>query len=238
MFDKRKFWRNLTRIHKWTALIIGVQIILWTASGVVMSFFNIEDVRGNHIAQEAQYPIDLDMQILSSSTLMTHDDDEVYSTKLRSVVGAPVYEITRGDGLSYIDALNGETWNGVTKDKIEQAAQFYYKGSGNINSVLKLETAPLEYRSILPVWQVSFEDKYKTRLYLNANTADLAAVRTRLWRFYDFMWMLHIMDYKTRDNFNTWWLKIMAFCALLFSLSGAGLVTHRIFLRPRPKNRP
>jgi len=51
------------------------------------------------------------------------------------------------------------------------------------------------------------------------------------------MWMLHIMDYETRDNFNSWWLRLAAFLALLFAISGLALVVQRIFLRPRPKRR-
>jgi len=45
------------------------------------------------------------------------------------------------------------------------------------------------------------------------------------------------MDYKTRDNFNSWWLRLAAFLALLFSISGLMLVVHRIFFRPRPKRK-
>jgi hypothetical protein len=52
---------------------------------------------------------------------------------------------------------------------------------------------------------------------------------------FDFMWMLHIMDYDDRDDINNWWLVVLSFCALLFALSGAALVVHRVFLRPRAK---
>jgi hypothetical protein len=83
------------------------------------------------------------------------------------------------------------------------------------------------------VWQVQFDDKTKTRLYINADTAELMNVRTRLWRAFDFMWMLHIMDYKGRDDINNWWLWLAALMASLFALSGLGLVVHRIILRPR-----
>ena len=62
-----------------------------------------------------------------------------------------------------------------------------------------------------PFGRCNFDDKPKTRLYLDADTAELRAVRTKLWRVYDFMWMLHIMDYKTRDNFNSWWLGLPRF---------------------------
>lgn len=36
------------RIHKWIALIVGIQIMLWIAGGLVMSAIPIETVRGEH----------------------------------------------------------------------------------------------------------------------------------------------------------------------------------------------
>ena len=36
------------RIHKWVALVVGLQIVLWIAGGLVMSVLPIEQVRGEH----------------------------------------------------------------------------------------------------------------------------------------------------------------------------------------------
>ena len=36
------------RIHKWLALLVGIQIILWIAGGVVMSVLPLREVRGEH----------------------------------------------------------------------------------------------------------------------------------------------------------------------------------------------
>ena len=133
-----------------------------------------------------------------------------------------------------INARTGVAWLPVGEDSIKLAAERYYKGQGEIAAIKRLTDAPIEYRRSVPVWQVQFDDKPKTRLYLDAETAELRAVRTRLWRVYDFMWMLHIMDYKSRTNFNTWWLRLSAFLALLFAINGLFLVAHRVFLRPKP----
>lgn len=40
--------RWAVRVHKWLALIVGVQIILWIAGGVVMSVLPLAEVRGEH----------------------------------------------------------------------------------------------------------------------------------------------------------------------------------------------
>ena len=38
------------------------------------------------------------------------------------------------------------------------------------------------------------------------DTGEIAARRTAWWRFYDFMWGLHIMDLQTREDAHNPWL--------------------------------
>lgn len=38
-----------SRLHKWLALIIGFQLILWFSSGALMSFLSIDKVHGDHL---------------------------------------------------------------------------------------------------------------------------------------------------------------------------------------------
>ena len=59
--------------------------------------------------------------------------------------------------------------------------------------------------------------------------------RTDNWRLFDFVWMLHIMDYTERSNFNNPLLISFSAAALLFTVSGIVLLWQRF--RPR-KRRP
>ena len=36
------------RVHRWMGLLVGVQVLLWIAGGVVMSVLPIEEVRSEH----------------------------------------------------------------------------------------------------------------------------------------------------------------------------------------------
>ncbi|MEP1229904.1 MAG: PepSY domain-containing protein, partial [Litorimonas sp.] len=121
----------------------------------------------------------------------------------------------------------------LDKGAIGAMAARFYKGDGTMISLEKLSETPREYQGPHPVWQAQYNDRAKTRLYINAQTGQLATVRTRLWRVFDFMWRLHIMDITGEDSFNTWWLRLTSFLALLFALTGIGLLWHRIVLRPR-----
>ena len=229
---KRDFWKYLTRLHKWAGLVLAIQILLWVASGLFMTLFPIDDVRGSHLAEETKWSLS-DTQIVPIELIMTTYEGELTGASLISIAGEPAYALIGDKGTQLVNAKTGEAWEPIGEKRIKLAAERYYKGQGAITKITKLTEAPNEYRRPPPVWQVQFDDKSKTRLYLDADTAQLRAVRTRLWRVYDFMWMLHIMDYKTRDNFNSWWVRLTAFLALLFVMSGMLLVLHRVFLRPK-----
>ena len=48
------------------------------------------------------------------------------------------------------------------------------------------------------------------------------------WRFFDFFWMLHIMDYKERENFNNPLLITVSIFALFTVLAGLLLLVLRL----------
>lgn len=230
---KRDFWKYLTRAHKWAGLVLGLQILLWFASGLFMALFPIDEVRGSHLAEKAAWSLS-DVTVIPIEIAMTAYDGNLTGASLTSIAGEPAYALIGDKGTQLLNARTGAAWEPISAGSIRVAANKYYKGDGEIASLIRLTEAPKEYRRSPPVWQVQYDDGPKTRLYLDAETAELRAVRTRLWRVYDFMWMLHIMDYKTRDNFNSWWLRLAAFLALLFAVSGLLLVAHRLFLKPKP----
>lgn len=236
MIAKHKIWRTLTRVHKWAGLIIGIQIILWFASGLFMSFFNIDTVHGDLMALKKKFPLVAEQTVSAQDAISHYGGDELHTVHLFSAFGAPVWQIDGPTGRVYVDGKSGEKWQGLPVEKIREAAGHYYIGEGQIDTITQLDTAPSEFRGgPVPVWQLKYDDKAKTRLYISPQTGELIRTRTRLWRTFDFMWMLHVMGYPDRDNINAWWLVLAALCGLLFSLTGVALVVHRVFLRPRAK---
>ncbi|MBL4870850.1 MAG: PepSY domain-containing protein [Robiginitomaculum sp.] len=250
MVAKHKFWRILTRIHKWAGLVLGIQIVVWFASGFFMSFFNIDKVHGDHMATKHAWTLNMEQTAPFSEVynLYAENQRELYchpmqrnaclvrnlnGVHLRSALGTPVWEFDNGVDKTYISGNPAKIWTGLSEGLITAAAGRYYLGDADINTVVLFDKAPKDFRKQSPIWQVTYDDNAATRLYISPITGELVNVRTRLWRAFDFMWMLHIMDYKERDNINLWWLKLLSFCALLFALSGVALVTHRMFLRPK-----
>jgi len=226
--------KYLTRIHKWAGLVLAVQIVLWFGSGFFMTLFPINDVRGRHIAQDVQLSL-TDKSLLPIEIAMTAYEGTLDGAQLVSIAGQPAYILSGDNGEQILNAKTGGQILELDQAAITQMATRFYKGEGQMISLVKLSETPREYQGPHPVWLAQYDDGAKTRLYINAQTGQLATVRTRLWRVFDFMWRLHIMDITGEDSFNTWWLRLASGLALLFALTGVGLLWHRIVIRPKAK---
>ena len=87
----------------------------------------------------------------------------------------------------------------------------------------------------LPVWQVNFDDSRHTTVYVSPQTGAVVGRRNSIWRVYDFFWMLHIMDYSERDNFNNPLLVTAAVIGWLLATSGLWLVVTWLMRKRRRK---
>lgn len=142
-----------------------------------MSFFDIDTVRRTHIAEKISFPVDM----ASVKPLSNIYAERVNTATLKGIAGgSAVYVINGGEGTRHLDASTGDTWMGMAETEIRIAAASYYTGDTLPISLKYIGQAPIEYRGMLPVWQVTYDDGPKTRLYLDAQTGELKAVRTQL----------------------------------------------------------
>lgn len=75
-----------------------------------------------------------------------------------------------------------------------------------------------------PVWRVDFDDADATTVYVSARSGKVLEHRNSTWRLFDFFWMLHIMDYAERTNFNNPLLVSSVIGGLWMALSGVWLL--------------
>ena len=87
------------------------------------------------------------------------------------------------------------------------------------------DAAPLDLRRPRPSWQASYSDG--THIYIDADTGEVLALRTRFWRAYDFMWGLHIMDPRTREDTSNVLLWVFGGIALVSCTLGSVLLFRR-----------
>ncbi len=207
--------RNFLRWHIWLGWLIGVPLIIWTASGLLMVAQPIENVRGNHLRAEqpALAPITPVAPVLEGR--------KAKSLTLQQNMQGPFWVITYADGgKRRADAATGELLPPFAAAGASALAIAARSDDSAIKSVQRFaaDQAPLDLRRDRPSWQVIFEDD--ARFYIDADTGELLAVRTEFWRAFDFMWGLHIMDLQTREDTSHPILIGSAAIALLGSILG------------------
>ena len=102
-----------------------------------------------------------------------------------------------------LSARTGDPWP-VDEAEARDIARRDQPGAPAVTSSERLErSAPVEYRGRpLPAWSVELADPDRTRVYVDAHTGEVTARRNGTWRTYDFLWGLHIMDYREHEDFR------------------------------------
>ena len=226
-----------SRIHRWLALIIGAQLLIWFASGVIMSFLPIEKVRGEHLVdREAVMTIPPGSSFADPAMISASAGSSVEAINWHMMGGRAVAEVTTAKGIKLFDAATGEPVPPVGATQAIAIAKAAWKSESEPNARASRVTAESpEYRAALPAWRVAFADPDTTSIFIAADTGRITAVRTGTWRLYDFFWSLHIMDWKNHENFNTWWLLAFAVGGLILGLAGTILLFIRWPFRRKRK---
>lgn len=221
-------------MHKWLALIIGAQLLIWFASGVIMSFLPIEKVRGEHLVDRQRVvalPTGIDLSRLNAVIGKTN---AVHVTMIDGRVVARV-ELPDDSNVLF-DVATGQKMPPLDGAAVERMVRSAWLGDKTVEAtVQKVTSESTEYRGALPAWRVTMSDPENTRVYVEANTGRIAAVRNGTWRLYDFFWGLHIMDWKNHENFNTPWLLAFAVGGLILGIAGTILLFIRWPFRRKRK---
>ena len=91
----------------------------------------------------------------------------------------------------------------------------------------RVEKETAEYRGALPAWRVQFRE-HGLAVYVAQNTGAVTARRSDLWRTYDTLWALHIMDWRDHENFHHPLIILTAALTLISTLAGLILLPFRI----------
>jgi hypothetical protein len=226
-------------MHKWLALFIGAQLLIWFASGVLMSFLPIEKVRGEHLVdRKAFQPIPAATNFVTPARLIDSAGAPVEAISWHMLGNRPVAELKTAQGLQLFDATTGAAVPPVAGDQAKAIAINAWRGSSKPSATATRVTEETpEYRDDLPAWRVAFADPDHTAVYVVEGNGRIAAVRTGTWRLYDFFWGLHIMDWKNHENFNTPWLLGFALGGLVLGIFGTILLFMRWPFRRRRRAR-
>ena len=212
---------RLRRWHVWLGWLVGLPMLFWTVSGLVMVAKPIEEVRGEDLISQTQ-------AISLSGNLVAP-----------RIEGRPVKALTlapRAEGQRWqIEFMDGEKRladpaTGALLPRLGAAdavreLSARYAGTAKIVSTHRVgaDAPPLELRRAMNGWRVEMDDG--AHFYVDGGSGEIIARRTRWWRFYDFMWGLHIMDLQGREDTNNPWV-------VSFAILSLGMVLLALTLLP------
>ncbi|PWG01979.1 PepSY domain-containing protein [Sphingosinicella humi] len=225
----------IRRTHKWLALFVGIQVVLWTLTGFYMVTVHIDYIHGDHLVRApAVSPFELDQLIEAPRVVATHPHAE--EVKLQRLLGQPVWRVRSADGAFLVDAATGKKLPPLTEERVHQVARRIYTGDPTIVSSRLLTEAPMEMQTAKPpFWQIEFKGWNRPTLYISPATGELISRRHNLWRVFDFAWMIHIMDYENRTDVNNPLLRVATWSAVFMAISGAWLLLWSFPRRKRKK---
>ncbi len=218
---RQQIMLKFAKWHIWLGWLVGVPVLMWTVTGLIMVWHPIEYVRGNHL--RAEMP-PLQMQTL----VMPRIDRPVRTVTLQSLPDGPGWIVVEESGarLRY-SPEDGRLYAPVLKDSARAMAVAAYAGDAALEALTyyPADSAPMDLRAPVNSWQARFADD--THVYIHAQTGEVLAVRSGWWRVFDFMWGLHIMDLETREDTSHPILIIFAALGVIGSLLGCALMFRR-----------
>lgn len=219
----------IRKTHRYLGVILGIQFLFWTIGGLYFSWSNIDEIHGDFQHKHVPKLAGTIRMVSPDSVLgrLPQKADSINSVQLVNILQKPYYSITYYSGakLSKLlaDAETAMIRQPITKEEAVQIAAASFNGEPSLKSVEYITTTNghHEYREKpLPAWAVTFEHPTNTTIYVSAEFGKVESFRNNKWRLFDFLWMMHTMDYKERDNFNNWLLRGFALFGLLTILSG------------------
>ncbi len=198
--------------HKYLSLVISIQLLLWTVSGIYFAFNKIELVRGEQYLIEHKVS-KLDLKEVESS----------FSGKNVNFVRRLdewIIKVETDSGFSYTD-LQGQNLDELNAEEVREVV----RQSTNLIPLMAQRIDKPEIRAEfrgrnLPIFKVATSTTDNINVYVDAFTGEVTAIRSDSWRIWDFLWGAHIIDYSERENINNFLIKILSILALLSSLSG------------------
>ncbi len=232
---KTQDYKKLIRkSHRYLGVVIGIQFLLWTISGLFFSWTNIKEIRGDHLRGDPNVIQPLEGSFspadIQSELVKTAPGSNITSFRVVRVLDTNYFEVTynnkeKKESIVLFDTKSGERRGLIKREEAELIATTALKEKAGVKHADYLTEENLsshhEYREKpLPAWAVSFDHPENLTVYIAAENGQVQSFRTANWRVFDFLWMLHTMDFIGRDDINNWTLRIFSGLSILMILSG------------------
>lgn len=223
---------RIRRIHRYLGVLLGIQFLFWTIGGLYFSWSNMDEIHGD-FQKKAPPQYRADLAFVSPSIALSNlknkvKIDSILNIALIDVLGKPTYRMeflhgTHHKMFQLADAQTGALRDPLSREEATALAKQQFNGDPKVKAIEEIKdvNGHHEYReNPLPAVAITFEKPIETTVYVATELGIVTKYRNDKWRIFDFLWMLHTMDYQSRDNIGNWMLRAFSVFGLFTIGSG------------------
>ena len=215
-------------LHKWLGLIVGLQVLIWLATGLYMVVLDLDFIHGDPLVRNMQQAVAVPGSSRVSMVSLRAQYPDATVIELRPVMGTSLFTVTTPQTHYLIDPQSAQVISPLEEEVAREIALYHFNGEGSIRAVTLITADPPQEIGSrrLPLWRIDFNDRFSTSFYIDPYTGVLVTRRHQYWRIFDFFFMLHIMDYDERSDAHNTLLQIAQVTGLSFAISGLWLLFY------------
>tara|TARA_R110001583_G_scaffold61148_1_gene181049 strand:- start:8898 stop:9653 length:756 start_codon:yes stop_codon:yes gene_type:complete len=221
------------KIHRYFGVVIGIQFLLWTLGGLFFAWSDMDQIHGDNNRKPISLISDLENWKSPSDAFKEISKiskiDSIVSMKTINFLNHPHYQVRYYEGsqkkFALVDVKSNSIKDLISEKEAIDLAKEAFTPESEIDKVEYIDKGSIskhhEYRGRpLPAYAISFSIDPETVVYISAEYGQLVTIRNSNWRIFDFLWMMHTMDYESRDNIGNTLLKFFSIFGLITILSG------------------
>jgi len=245
---KTKMMIYYRKIHRYFGVIIGIQFLFWTLGGIFFTWSNMDEIHGDFNRKPQKLISDLkDWQnptVVFAQISKINQVDSLVSFQTINFLSEPFYQVRYFSAgqqeIVLVNAKTGEVRPPLSQNEAEQLACEVFTPDSEIEKTEYLLEGMVnkhhEYRNQpLPAYAIKFAHNSGTTVYVSTEYGQALKFRNSNWRVFDFFWMMHTMDYQSRDRIGNTLLRIFSVLGLITILTGFVLYFKTFRFRRKSK---
>jgi uncharacterized iron-regulated membrane protein len=222
--------RLLTSIHRYLGIAVGVLMVMWCLSGVVMMYVSYPAL------DEGSRLVHLTPIVWSGCCRISDEalgnEASVEDIQLEMLVGRPVVRLHSGRTVRLIDLTTGAALAGVSSEQAAAIAQRYASAGGvprepRLLGMIDKDqwTVSGEFNRDRPVYRFSLNDAQHTEVYVSSVTGEAVQRTTGRERFWNWLGAVpHWLCFtELRRHAQLWRQAVIAVSLVGCFLAGTGL---------------
>ncbi|WP_144201727.1 PepSY domain-containing protein [Shewanella sp. KCT] len=226
-------------LHRILGLIVGIQLIIWTLTGLAFNLIDDQLLDANSMRAKPGNQAQNSVRLLQPTVTLAEITNQLTSNnaeqlslqrvELATLLERPVYRLRTSAGTLAFWGDTGEAVN-LNNEQLIRLARQSYLGEARLSSPIVDKEAAQRYGGNPAFYRFDIQDEHDTQIFIDGQSGQVKGHENQGSRFKQLLFMLHFIDYFPNNgvSFNHLATQLIAFAALLLGLSGTWVLMRKL----------